>query len=199
MNSIQTIIINVVSYLYRSNPLSPLTTREILARSLKGIRINKRYLSLGYLYPLIDSSLLVIRYHLKIITYEEIRNYFNMYLKRDDILIPKEDEIYLFLNRVLSIGLQSFAEKSGNSLKHYFDRFVESTYPLISTESIKHSPIVHGLYQKLLRVKKAIMRSNNIADFDIIDIIDDLRIDEPDKLVEKVRNSSKPLVYLDQL
>nr|QIR30233.1 RNA-dependent RNA polymerase [Plasmopara viticola lesion associated mitovirus 10] len=197
--SIQTIIINVVSYLYRLNPISPYSTREILARSLKGLKINKRYLSFGYLYPLIDSSLLMIRYHLKLITYEEIRNYFNMYLKRDDILIPKEDEIYLFLNRVLSIGLQSFAEKSGNSLKHYFDRFVESTYPLISTESIKHSPIVHGLYQKLLKVKNAIMRSNNIVDFDIIDIIDDIRIDEPDKLVEKVRNSSKPLVYLDQL
>jgi len=43
------------------------------------------------------------------------------------------------------------------------------------------------------------MSIQNDPTFDLIDAVNEFRVDEPDKLVESVRNSSKQVVYLDKL
>jgi hypothetical protein len=43
------------------------------------------------------------------------------------------------------------------------------------------------------------MEIQNNPKFDLLDAINEFRIDEPDKLVESFRNSSKQVIYLDKL
>jgi len=43
------------------------------------------------------------------------------------------------------------------------------------------------------------MEIQNNDNFDLIEAVNEFRIDEPDKLVESIRNSSKQVIHLDKL
>jgi len=199
LNNPITIINIVYEYLRRIPSLLKGSVVDILKESMRGIKLNKRYISNKKLYKLIDSTILVIRFNLKTITYQEIRQYFFKYVIIDELNLPKEDEIYRFMDRVLSLGLQVLAEKSANSLKQYYEKFLETFPASFDKINLKHNPIVHGLYIKLKQIKSRIQKNSRNNSLDLIDSISDFRIDEPDKLVENVRKSSKQIFYLDQV
>jgi hypothetical protein len=198
IDNLTTIITNVVEYIYKVKPATKLSTKEILIRTLKNIKVNNRFYSINKLKYLIESVVLVIRYNKEMVTYEEIRNYFSKYVKSPDVIIPNQDKVYSWMSRILSIGLVDLAEKSGNSLSGYYNKFLE-TFPDIEKDYLKNNPIVHGLYEKLLVMRNSIRTIKNNDKLDLVDILQDIRIDEPDKLVEKVRNTSKPIQYIDKL
>ncbi|AZT88621.1 RNA-dependent RNA polymerase [Colletotrichum falcatum mitovirus 1] len=198
MNNPTTIITNIVEYLYKVNPLCKLSTKEILYRTLSNIKIGKRFYPKSKIKYLVDSTLLVIRYNKKTVTYQELREYFSKYITISELIIPKEDEICLFMNRVLSIGLMKLAEKNANSLYKYKETFQNSmNYP--DSILLKNNPVVHGLYNKLLLIRDSVRTIRNKSEFDLIDILDDLRIDQPDKLLDPIRNPSKSITYFDKL
>lgn len=199
LNNPITIINIVYEYLRRIPSLLKGSVVDILKESMRGIKLNKRYISNKKLYKLIDSTILVIRFNLKTITYQEIRQYFFKYVIIDELNLPKEDEIYRFMDRVLSLGLQVLAEKSANSLKQYYEKFLETFPASFDKINLKYNPIVHGLYSKLRQIKSRIQKNSRNNSLDLIDSISDFRIDEPDKLVENVRKSSKQIFYLDQV
>jgi hypothetical protein len=141
----------------------------------------------------------MIRFNKGLTNYEEIRNYFFKFCKIQELNLPNVDEIYPFMDRVFSLGLDSIAEKSANSLMKYYDRFLGSFDPNYPQVNLKFNPIVHGLYQKLIQIKQRVMKNNSSPTLDLIDSISDFRIDEPDKLVESIRFTSKQIIYLDKV
>jgi len=203
MNNINnpiTIINIVVEYIYRIPSLLKVsTTTELLMKSMVNIKYNKRFYSHIKLKFIIDSSILMIRFNKGLTNYQEIRNYFFQFCKIQELNLPNVDEIYPFMDRVFSLGLDSIAEKSANSLMKYYDRFLGSFDPNYPQVNLKFNPIVHGLYQKLIQIKQRVMKNNSSPTLDLIDSTSDFRIDEPDKLVESLRFTSKQIIYLDKV
>jgi hypothetical protein len=149
MNSPITIINIVYDYIHKVPHLLKTTTVELLFQCFKDIRINKKFYTPKKLLYLIETTVFVIRFNQKILTYQEIRNYFYKYIKIDELHLVTEDEVYSFLNRVFSLGLQRFCEKSANSLDKYFEKFLLSFNKDLPKVNLKVNPIVHGLYNKL--------------------------------------------------
>jgi hypothetical protein len=162
MNNPITIINIVVEYIYRIPSLLKVsTTTELLMKSMVNIKFNKRFYSRIKLKFIIDSSILMIRFNKGLTNYEEIRNYFFKFCKIQELNLPNVDEIYPFMDRVFSLGLDSIAEKSANSLMKYYDRFLGSFDPNYPQVNLKFNPIVHGLYQKLIQIKQRVMKNNS--------------------------------------
>jgi len=199
MNNPITIINIVYEYIHRIPHLLKGNMVELLLKSMINIKFNNRFYSKAKFKYIISSTILMIRYNSRVITYEEIRNYFSLYVNIPELNLPREDDIYLFLDRVFSLGLNVFAEKSSKSLKKYYDRFLGTFDPEYPQINLKYNPIVHGLYQKLLQMKKRIQKNIRSDEFDLVDSINDMRIDEPDKLVENLRSTSSQIVYLDKV
>ncbi|QNS28825.1 RNA-dependent RNA polymerase [Diaporthe rudis mitovirus 1] len=198
LNNPITLITNIVEYIYRVNIPFKGTTVDLLYKVFKGIKFGNRFYSNSKILDLIKRSVFAIRYSKKILTYEEIRVKLLSLSKIEEFTIPYGDEAYLLLDRVFSLGLRNFVEKSSNSLKRYYERFYETFDQNFPKENLKFNPIVHGLYQKLRTMKASLQESLN-SKKDLVDVIHDMRIDEPDKLVESVRNSSKQIIYLDRI
>jgi hypothetical protein len=140
VHNLVTIINIVVNYIYRVKPLTKFSSREIIAKSVYGLKLSKRILSLRKLNLYIDSVVVMIRYTKGIATYQEIRNYLSSIDTNSTLTIPTEDEIRPFIARVLSIGLQNNAEHCYITMKDYFERF-RGSFNLEKSE-LKHHPIV---------------------------------------------------------
>lgn len=164
------------------------------------VKLGNRFLPKTTLYNIATDISFVTRYSLKLTSYEEIRNYFNNKIKNEDFLVPNEDQIHNFTRGILCLGLTKVAEKSGNDLSGYFNKFISNFRKGdFEIKLLKYHPIILGLFNKTINMKKSLQKLRFMSEFDLIDSMSHMRIDTPDKLVTTFRNTSKEVVQVDKL
>nr|UEP19808.1 RNA-dependent RNA polymerase [Sclerotinia sclerotiorum mitovirus 45] len=200
INSIPTVSKQLVTYLYSNNTLWRGSTSELIFNVFKGIKIRKRFISHSSLKCQIEDMIFVIRYSLKLVSYQEIRNYLLKHIKIDELLIPKEDQVHGLIRGILCLGLRLVAERSGTDLTRFYKKF-ESHFRKgdFDLSNLRYHPMVLAVYNKVSGMKRTLQRVRQMSDMDLVDAMSSMRIDSPDKLVSNLRNSSTHLVHLDEL
>jgi len=174
---------------------------DLIVSVYKGIKLGNRYLSTNHLRTFVTDIVFVTRYQLKLVTYQEIRNYLLNKLPNPDILVPNQDQIHEFIRGILCLGLTKMAEKSGNDLSGYFNKFIKNFQkgdPNIKL-LLKYNPILLGLFNKTLQMKKTLQKFRQMDELDLIDAMSHMRLDHSDKLVSTFRNTSESVVQFDKL
>jgi hypothetical protein len=163
--------------------------------------LRKRQLPNSKIRVLVEDLNFVLRYIHKLATPDETRCFLVRKLVKfeDYILIPNNELIPLFMRRFLEIGLRTMAEKSGNSLMKYFDEFMMNFSNIPNKSDLQFHPIVHGLANKAKAMANRLRTISQDKNLDLIDAMNDMRLDEPDKLVESVRNSSVQIAHLNKI
>jgi len=195
------VIKQIVEYNQRCSTLFRGTMVDLIVSVYKGIKLGNRYLSTNHLRTFVTDIVFVTRYQEKLVTYEEIRNYLIHKIPNPDILVPNADQIHGFIRGILCLGLTKMAEKSGNDLSGYFNKFVKNFQkgdPNIKL-ILKYNPILLGLFNKTLQMKKTLQKFRQMDELDLIDSMSHMRLDHSDKLVSTFRNTSESVVQFDKL
>lgn len=166
----------------------------------KGVKIRKRFISQSNLRSSVEDIIFVIRQSLKLNTYEQIRLYLSRKIRIWEILIPKGDLIHGFIREILCLGLVSSAEDASFDLTRFYDKF-ESEFRRgdFDLMLLKRHPMVLAVYNKILDMKRTLMRVRNMDEMDLIDAMSLMRLDKPDKLMSNLRNSSQSISHIDML
>ncbi|CEZ26297.1 RNA dependent RNA polymerase [Botrytis cinerea mitovirus 2] len=200
LNSLPTAIKQLVYYFYSCNTLWRGNSVELIFSIFKDIKLRNRFITDSKLRILSEDTIFVIRQTLKLNTYEEIRNYFNKKLTIENVLIPNEDQIHGFIRVILCLGLNKVAEKSGNDLSKYYKSFEKNFRKGdFDLKMLVRHPIVLGIYNKISQMKRTLQKVRQMDELDLIDAMTHMRIDEPDKLVQSLRNTSRSISHIDQL
>jgi len=173
---------------------------DLLISTYKGIKLKGRFYPTSKLITLTEDISFIVRFSLKLASYQEIRNYLLKKINNEDILIPNEDQIHGFIRGILCLGLTKVAERSGNDLSGYFNKFI-SNFRVgdFDIKLLKYHPIILGLFNKTISMKKNLQRLRFMDEFDLIDSMSHMRIDTPDKIVAQFRNTSKEVLHIDKL
>jgi hypothetical protein len=172
---------------------------ELAFKIFKINQSSKRNFTSSYLKEKIKDLHFVLRYQYKMISNDEIRLYFLNKLKNYDIEIPNTKEIPDFVRGLLVIGLGRMAEISGNKIRTYYDDFINHFSKIEDLNTLRYNPLFSGFKNKIRTMKKTLMKVSNSDDFDLIDAMNHMRLDEPDKIVESVRNTSLQISHLNKL
>jgi hypothetical protein len=194
------VIKQLVDYTSRVPTLMKGTVVDLIVSAYSGVKMNGRYISTRHLYNIVSDTVFVVRFSSKLATYQEIRNYLLNKIPIDELLIPNKDQIHGFIRGILCLGLTRMAERSGNDLSGYYNKFISNFRKGdFDTKLLKYHPIVLGLFNKTISMKKNLQRLRFMDEFDLIDAMTHMRVDTPDKIVSLFRSTSKEVVYLDRL
>jgi len=197
IDNIATVTSITVGYIYRTYfPLKG-TSRDLLYYCYNKMKIKGKFLPSKLIKSRIDSSIFVIRYNLKLTTYEDIKLYINKYCKLEEFNVPK-DEIYRFMDRVFSLGLNARAEKTTIEIKGFTEKFMKP-FDGIDVAKLMHSNIVHAVYNKLIGVKRAVMKLNSDQNLQLVDVISLFNVDSPDTLLLNLRSGVHGAIHLDKI
>nr|AHX84132.1 RNA-dependent RNA polymerase [Sclerotinia sclerotiorum mitovirus 5] len=199
-NNLPVVVKQLVNYLYSNTTLWRGSTTELVLSVFKGVKIRKRFLSQSKLRTQVEDIVFVIRQSLKLNSYQEIRKYLLDKIKLEELIIPKEDQVHSVIRGILCLGLVEAVEESASELTRFYKRF-ESKFQVgdFDLSLLKRHPMVLAVYNKILSMKRTLMRVRNMDEMDLIDAISLMRIDSPDKLVSNLRNSSTSITHIDLL
>jgi hypothetical protein len=194
------VIKQLVDYLQRNPTYLKGSVVDLMVSAYSGIKLGGRFVTTNHLRSIVTDTVFVIRFSSKLATYEEIRNYLIRKLPIDELLIPNEDQIHGFIRGILCLGLTGMAERSGNDLSGYFNKFISNFRKGdFDIKLLKYHPIVHGLFNKTISMKKSLQKLRFMDEFDLIDAMSHMRVDTPDKIVSLFRSTSKEILYVDRL
>ncbi|AEX91878.1 RNA-dependent RNA polymerases [Sclerotinia sclerotiorum mitovirus 1] len=200
INVLPVVVKQLVLYLYSNTTLWRGSTTELILCVFKGVKIRKRFISQSNLRSSVEDIVFVIRQSLDLNTYEQIRLYLSRKIRIWEILIPKRDLIHGFIREILCLGLVSSAEDASFDLTRFYDKF-ESEFRRgdFDLMLLKRHPMVLAVYNKILDMKRTLMRVRNMDEMDLIDAMSLMRLDKPDKLMSNLRNSSQSISHIDML
>lgn len=194
------VIKQIVEYNQRCAHLFRGTTVDLIISVYKGIKLGNRFQSNLSLTRFVTDIVFVTRYQLKLVTYEEIRNYLIHKLPNPDVLVPNADRIRDFTRGILCLGLTKMAEKSGNDLSGYYNKFIKNfQIGDFNIKLLKYHPILLGLFNKSIKMKKDLMKLRQMDELDLIDSMSHMRLEHSDKIVSTFRNTSESIVQFDKL
>nr|UEP19801.1 RNA-dependent RNA polymerase [Sclerotinia sclerotiorum mitovirus 41] len=199
-NNLPVVVKQLVSYMYSNATHWRGSTTELVLSVFKGIKIRGRFISHSSLKSQVEDIVFVIRQSLKLNSYEEIRRYLLGKIKLEELIIPKEDQVHSVIRGILCLGLVEAVEESASELNRFYKRF-ESKFQVgdFDLSLLKRHPMVLAVYNKILHMKRTLMKVRNMDEMDLIDAISLMRIDSPDKLVSTLRNSSTSITHIDLL
>ncbi|UFJ44694.1 RNA-dependent RNA polymerase [Sclerotinia sclerotiorum mitovirus 1] len=200
INSLPVVVKQLASYLYSITTRWRKSTTEIILSIFKGIKIRKRFVSRSKLLSQVEKIVFVIRQSLSLNTYEEIRKYLSKKIKFEELILPRRDLVHGFIREILCLGLVESAEEASFDLGRFYDKF-ESEFRKgdFDLKLLVRHPMVHAVYNKILDMKKTLMKVRNMEEMDLIDAMSLLRLDKPEKLMSNLKNSSRSIAHIDLL
>nr|AWY10963.1 RNA-dependent RNA polymerase [Sclerotinia sclerotiorum mitovirus 1 HC025-A] len=200
INNLPVVVKQLVNYLYSNATHWGGSTTELILNVFKGIKIRKRFLSRSNLLSQVEDIVFVIRQSLSLNSYEEIRRYLCQKIKIEELIIPKGDLVHGFIREILCLGLVESAEDASFDLTRFYDKF-ESEFRKgdFDLKLLHRHPMVLAVYNKILDMKRTLMKVRNMDEMDLIDAMSLMRLDKPDKLMSNLRNSSTSIAHIDML
>jgi hypothetical protein len=102
------------------------TVLELVSELYHNLKIGNRFYSKKSIFKRCYNFYHILRYAYKISNFEELRNYFLKTIKNEHILVPNNTVFPSFMKAVLSLGLSSLAESSGNEINKIFKNYSSS-------------------------------------------------------------------------
>nr|UEP19806.1 RNA-dependent RNA polymerase [Sclerotinia sclerotiorum mitovirus 43] len=200
LNDLPVVVKQLVNYLYSNTTLWNGNTVQLILSVFKGVKIRKRFISQSKLKSEVEDIVFVIRQSLRLNSYEEIRNYLSKKIKLEELLIPKEDLVHSVIRGILCLGLVEAVEESASQITRFYKKF-ESKFQVgdFDMKLLVRHPMVLAIYNKILDMKRTLLKVRNMDEMDLIDAISLMRLDKPDKLMSSLRNSSASITHIDLL
>jgi len=187
-------------YMNRNNTLFNGNSLELISILYNGIRIGKRTWRSYSILNHCEDFYYVLSYAFGNLNNFRCRQYL---IKKgiNENLVPSEELIPSFMRELLTLGLSRQAEKLGNEIKTMWDDFckIYKDYPDFDITSLKDHPFLHGLYNRLLQIKKDLQKNVNSPKLDLIDCIVSMRVEKVDKIVALNRDTTFQTSKLDKL
>jgi hypothetical protein len=192
-------MMQLINYSLRCNIQFTGNVLELVIKTFKGIKINKKiFLSRDLIYNKTFKFYHSYRYSIGLATNEEMRSFLQELLPVH-IPIPNSERIPDFIQELLISILTFEVERLAYKAKDTFDNFI-SYYENKKLEDItmlKDHPFTHGLYNSISNAKKIL--NEDLPNTTLIDLIVDMRLQTVDKLVEKYRDPSEKVMKLDKM
>nr|AWY10961.1 RNA-dependent RNA polymerase [Sclerotinia sclerotiorum mitovirus 1-A] len=200
INVLPVVVKQLVLYLYSNTTFWKGSATELILNVFKDVKIRKRFISRSNLRSSVEDIVFVIRQSLNLNTHEQIRLYLSRKIRFWEIIIPKGDLIHGFIREILCLGLVSSTVEASYDLICFYDKF-ESEFRKgdFDLMLLKRHPMVLAVYNKILDMKRTLMRVRDMDEMDLIDAMSLMRLDKPDKLMSNLRNSSQSISHIDML
>ncbi|CAB42652.1 RNA-dependent RNA polymerase, putative [Ophiostoma mitovirus 4] len=136
-----------------------------------------------------------IRYSFGLLNYEEIRNYLHNKFPFDNYYAWPERLVHSKLNEIFKLEMVE-------SAKSFSKDFMNQSTMLINTvtdnEIMVQWPLYKGFMNHIEKLKDYIKSKQNQHDIDLLDLMQNLRFQNLDSIVKKLRNSYTNLIMLDK-
>lgn len=120
----------------------------------------------------------------------------------EETCMPSEQLVQHFMLGLLTITLDFKSEKLARDVSKIFKDYIQpyKAFEGFEIPKLKSQPLLHALYEKLLKSRKAIQTCYKSSDhFDLIQNIQDMRIESVDKIREQFRDVAIRVKGLDRL
>ncbi|CAB42653.1 RNA-dependent RNA polymerase, putative [Ophiostoma mitovirus 5] len=186
---------------YKYPHLTNVKLTDIMFIIFKGLKIKGRIITNSQLRFNLMKINFLLRYINKLVNFDETRLFYTKFIKSEDISMVNEHNFLDFTRGMLKLGLTQKIENSVKELKTFYDDVLKNSFisNIENKNDLQYEPLINGLYNKMLIMRNSIDRIVRNKDFDIIDAMNDMRLDNPEAYLEKIKNSNKPLSNLNDM
>jgi hypothetical protein len=200
INNPHVVLQQLMVYCMRNHTLCKGTMLDLISRLYHNLKVGKRYYTFNSTHKLCYDLYHILRYAYSLSTNNELYSY--LITKNKSIInICNEDLVPSFLRAILCQGLYSQAEKASNEIKNYFEDYINlyNNLPNFKIGDLRYEPILHGIYNRSIEIKKSLNNFVNDDNSNIIDCMTSMRIEKIDKLVSMNRETAITVSKLDKL
>jgi hypothetical protein len=175
---------------------------DLISEIYSGLKLGRRYFTSSAIRKRCFDFFHIYRYAFGNLSNEEIRSYL-IEKKVPEHFVVHEKLIPLFMKELLVNGLNYQAEQAGNSADKIFVDLIacfrEGKGDCEVGTLMRYHPVTHSLFHRLKSIKYRLVELRNSSNFDLLDSINDMRLEKPDRIVALKRDTAQTVATLDRL